>query len=187
VKLHENHTYLAAMGSMMYLETTTCPDIAYVAGALARFGSDPGVAHCNAVKHLLCYLQGTASYTLTYNLDNTTSELFTTFSDADHGGCKDSGRSTRGYIIKMGTGAVSWSSKLQKYCCAIHPPKPNTQPHRGWKGDLLDGEIYYPKLGFKSDKPSTLQIDNQSTIQAAKNLEHHGRMKQLDLRFFWFM
>ena len=41
------------------------------------------------------------------------------------------------------------------------------------------------ELGFKSDKPSTLHIDNQSTIQATKNPEHHGHMKQLDLRFFW--
>src|SRR5882672_4031623 len=176
--------YLAAMGSIMYLATTTRPDIAYAAGALARFGSDPGIAHWNAVKHLLRYLQGTASYALTYSPDNTTSEPFTTFSDANHGGCKDSGRSTGGYIIKMGTGAVSWSSKLQnivalssteaKYSAAVEAGKEIC-----WMRNLLS------KLGFKSDKPSTLHIDNQSTIQAAKNPEHHGRMKQLDLRFFW--
>ena len=28
-------------------------------------------------------------------------------------------------------------------------------------------------------------MDNQSSIQVAKNPEHHGRMKHLDLRFFW--
>ena len=28
-------------------------------------------------------------------------------------------------------------------------------------------------------------MDNQSAIQVAKNPEHHGRMKHLDLRFYW--
>jgi len=30
-----------------------------------------------------------------------------------------------------------------------------------------------------------MQSDNQSAIQVAKNPEHHGRMKHLDLHFFW--
>jgi len=75
----------------MYLATTTRPDIAYAAGTLARFGSNPGVAHWNAVKHLMCYLQGTANYVLTYSPDNTSTKLFMAFLDADHGGCRDSG------------------------------------------------------------------------------------------------
>ena len=28
-------------------------------------------------------------------------------------------------------------------------------------------------------------MDNQSAVQVAKNPEHHGRMKHLDLRYFW--
>ena len=30
-----------------------------------------------------------------------------------------------------------------------------------------------------------LYIDNQSAISVAKNPQHHGRMKHLDLRFYW--
>jgi hypothetical protein len=45
--------------------------------------------------------------------DPHSTELFSTFSNADHGGCKDTGHSTGGYILKIGIGAVSWSSKLQ--------------------------------------------------------------------------
>ena len=32
---------------------------------------------------------------------------------------------------------------------------------------------------------SVLHMDNQSGIAVAKNPEHHGRMKHLDLRFYW--
>jgi len=83
----------------------------------------------------------------------------------------------------MGTGAISWSSKLQnimlssteaKYLATVEARKEIC-----WMRNLLS------ELGFKSDKPLSLHIDNQSTIQVAKNPEHHGPMKQLDMRFFW--
>jgi hypothetical protein len=41
------------------------------------------------------------------------SQLFTTYSDTNHGGCKDTGCSTGAYIVKIGTGVVSWMSKRQ--------------------------------------------------------------------------
>ena len=39
--------------------------------------------------------------------------LFQTYCDADNGGDKDRGKSTSGYIVKLGSGVVAWSSKLQ--------------------------------------------------------------------------
>ena len=74
------------VGALMYLATTTRPDIAYTVGYLARFNSNPGLAHWQAVKHLLRYLNGTADYGITYAPDPNSNELFSTFSDADHGG-----------------------------------------------------------------------------------------------------
>ena len=105
--------YLATVGTLMYLATTTRPDIAYSVGVLARFNSNPGWAHWLVVKHLMHYIKGTLDYSLTYSPDPSSPEPFVTFSDADHGGCKDAGHSTGGYVIKMGTGAISWCSKLQ--------------------------------------------------------------------------
>src|SRR5437660_6541137 len=105
--------YLATVGALMYLATTTCPDIAYSVRVLARFNSNPGWTYWLAIKHLMCYIQDTLDYSLTYSPDPTCPELFTTYSDADHDGCKDSGRSTGGYMVKMGSSALSWCSKLQ--------------------------------------------------------------------------
>ena len=36
-----------------------------------------------------------------------------TYCDADHGRNKDNGKSTSGYMVKLGLGVVCWSSKLQ--------------------------------------------------------------------------
>ena len=41
------------------------------------------------------------------------------------------------------------------------------------------------EIGFPVPPSSVLWMDNQSAIQVAKHPEHHGRMKQLDLRWFW--
>ena len=43
-EMHQ-HPYISVVGSLMYLALTTRPDIAYVAGVLARFNSNPGLSH----------------------------------------------------------------------------------------------------------------------------------------------
>ena len=175
--------YLSAVGSLIYLAQCTRPDIAYAVGTLAKFNSDPSPIHWKAVKHVFRYLQGTKDYKLVYKPDGD-QELFVTYSDANHGACKDTGRSTGGYVVKIGSGAVSWSSKLQstvalssteaEYMAAVEAGK-----ELKWMRSLL-GEF-----GYKFDKPSTLCIDNQSAINVSKNPEHHGRMKHLDLKHHW--
>src|SRR3954471_1409090 len=97
-----NTPYLSAVGALMYLATTTHPDIAYTVGVLARFNHNPRAQHWTAVKHLLHYLKGTVDYFLILGPDPSSNELFTPYSDTDHGGCKDSEHSTDTSIIKMG-------------------------------------------------------------------------------------
>jgi hypothetical protein len=173
-----------AIGSLQYLSCTTRPDIAYTVGQLASFTSDPGVAHWHAIKHLLRYIKGTMDYAITYAPDPSMSQLFTTYSDANHGGCKDTGRSTGAYIVKIGSGVVSWQSKRQsivalstteaEYMAACEAGKEIV-----WMRKMLQ------ELGFPMPTSSVLYMDNQSAIQVAKHPEHHGRMKQLDLSWFW--
>jgi hypothetical protein len=179
----ESVPYLSAVGALMYLAVTTRPDIAYAVGVLARFSANPGVVHWKAVKHLFRYVKGTVDLKLTYSPDQS-DEFFTSFTDADHGGCKDSGRSTGGYLVKVGTGAVSWRSKLQptvalstteaEYIAAVEAGKEII-----WMRNILK------ELGYNFSSPSSLRMDNQSGINVAKNPEHHGRMKHLDLRHHW--
>ena len=103
--------YGQAVGSLFYLAVATRPDIARTVGNLARFSQHPGMAHWKAVKHLFRYIKGTLDYKLTY-APSPKPELFSSFTNADHAGCPDTGHSTSGYMIKMGTGVISWSSHL---------------------------------------------------------------------------
>lgn len=178
--------YLSAVGSLMYLATSTRPDIAYSVGLLARFSSNPGMRHWAAVKHLMRYIKGTLDLKLVYRRDayQDGGNLFVTYSDADHGGCKDSGKSTGGYLTCVAGGAVGWSSKLQgivtlssteaEYIAAVEAGKEAL-----WMRNILR------EFGYPTHSAVTLFIDNQSAISVAKNPEHHGRMKHLDIRWYW--
>ena len=110
----QQYPYISVVGSLMYLAVTTRPDITYAARMLARFNSNPGPAHWQAAKHVLRYLKGTTHHKLVYH-PSTSPEPFITYSDADHGGNPDNGKSTGGYVVKIGSGVVSWSSKLQPF------------------------------------------------------------------------
>ena len=105
--------YMSAVGSLIYLATQTRPDISYTVGVLARFNSNPGAAHWNAVKHLFRYIKGTLDYRITYSKSVTSPHPFITYTDANHGGCPDSGKSTGGFLVMMNGGPVSWRSKRQ--------------------------------------------------------------------------
>jgi hypothetical protein len=51
--------------------------------------------------------------------------------------------------------------------------------------EILWLQNLFSKLGYDVPNPSTLHIDDQSAVAVAKNPEHHGRIKHLDLRFYW--
>lgn len=84
----------------------------------------------------------------------------------------------------VGSGAISWSSKLQpivalsateaEFIAAVEAGKEIL-----WMRNILS------EFGYTVQGPSTLHMDNQSAISVAKNPEHHGRMKHLDLRYYW--
>jgi hypothetical protein len=177
--------YANAVGTLLYLATSTHPDIAYTVSVLCRFIANPGMAHWRAVHHLFRYLQGTKDAKLVYRRDAfDAQQIFATFCDADHAGNPDNMRSTGGYALLIAGGAVSWSSRLMpilalstteaEYISAVEAAKEMI-----WMRQLLS------EFGYTLKQPSPLQIDNQSAISVAKNPEHHGRMKHLDLRYYW--
>ena len=179
--------YASAVGAIAWLALATRPDLAYPVSVLARFTGNPGRSHWRALMHLFRYLKGTLDYKLTYDgkAVNARSELFYTYTDADHGGNPDNGRSTSGQIVMMAGGAVSWSSKLQTIV-ALSTTEAEYVAACSAGQEILWMRNFLTECGYSvKGAPSTLYIDNNSALQVAKNPEHHGRMKHLDLRFYW--
>ena len=108
------------------------------------------------------------------------------YSDTDLGENSNNEQSTSGMVIKMGTGAISWKSKLQTICAlstteAEYISAVTAAQEMLWLSNL------FKELGYPVTSAMPLFIDNKSAIAVAQNPEHHGRMKHLDLRYYWLI
>lgn len=99
------------VGALLYLSTGSRPDIAYAVGLASRKLENPSREDFVALKRILRYLKGTADHGLAYQpgyeLD------IVSYSDADHGGDLQTGRSTTGVVCLHAGAAVSWLSQKQ--------------------------------------------------------------------------
>ncbi|KAL6324338.1 hypothetical protein AAG906_012584 [Vitis piasezkii] len=93
----KNIPYASAVGSLMYAQVCTRPDIAFAVGMLGRYQSNLGKDHWKAAKKVMRYLQGTKDYKLMYR--RTSNLEVVGYSDSDFAGCVDSRKSTSGYIL----------------------------------------------------------------------------------------
>jgi hypothetical protein len=102
--------YCPVLGSVMWGQLATRPDLSFSVSLLARFQANPGINNWNALMHVIGYIKNTIDYGLTYSrgFDLTP----TAFADVDYGGCKDTRRSTSGYVFMIAGAPVAWSSKL---------------------------------------------------------------------------
>jgi hypothetical protein len=94
----------------MYIMLGTRGDIAYAVSMVSRHLANPGPQHMKLARRILRYLKGTKGLRPTYKGHL---QMLKRFTDADWAGCRDTRRSTAGYLFNIGSGAISWQSKRQ--------------------------------------------------------------------------
>ncbi|XP_046640239.1 secreted RxLR effector protein 161-like [Daphnia pulicaria] len=104
--------YQSAVGALLYLSTTTRPDIAYAVSKIARFNQNPGPQLWIAVKRIFRYLAGTKDYGIIFS--STKEQGALGFTDDDYGGDHDDRKSTSGCIFLLNGGPISWFSRKQE-------------------------------------------------------------------------
>ena len=83
-----SNDYASLIGSLQYLATATCPDIAYAVNRLAAYTTNLSFTHYGAAKRMLRYIKGTRNYGITYHAHSmqhvgpTDSNIFYGFLDA---------------------------------------------------------------------------------------------------------
>ncbi|CAM8995271.1 unnamed protein product [Rhodiola kirilowii] len=104
------HEYSRVIGSLMYVMTSTRPDIAFAVGKLSRYTSNPSEDHWKGVHRVLQYLKGTMNLGLVYSEFPSVVEGYSDaswiFNEEDHS-------STSGWVFLLGGGAISWAYKKQ--------------------------------------------------------------------------
>ncbi|CAI7867536.1 unnamed protein product [Closterium sp. NIES-54] len=155
--------YPELVGCLMYLMTTTRPDLAYPLSLLARYVS-PGryrKVHWDAAKRVLRYLCSTSRMGLV--LGGRARVVLTGHADASWVDDLATQRSSQGYTFSLGSGSISWrstrsSSVLSSSCEAeIYAGAMAAQELR-WLTYLLTD------LGEAPRSPPVLYVDNKAML-----------------------
>jgi len=101
--------YREALGSLMWLQVATRPDLSYIVNLLSHFAHNPGQTHWNALKHTLAYVKGTMHYGIIYHANGILEPVG--YVDSDFAGYKNSRRSTEGNVFIVAEGPIFWESK----------------------------------------------------------------------------
>ena len=139
----------------------------------------PTQRHWTAAKRVLRYLRGTTQHGVIYRKEDKP-ELIG-FSDADWAGDQNDRRSTSGYIFQVGSGAISWKSKKQD-CVALSTAEAEYMALSSATQESVWLRKLFTELGSPPEGPTVINEDNQSTIAMAKNPQHHGRAKHIDIK-----
>jgi len=178
----KNIPYAFVVGSLMYAQVCTRPDIAFVVGMLGRYQSNPGIDHWKAAKKVMRYLQGTKDYMLMYRQTDTLEVIG--YSDSDFAGCVDSRKSTSGYIFMMASGAVSWRSAKQTLIATSTMEAEfvscfEATLHGVWLKSFISRLIIMDSIS----KPLRIYCDNSTAVFMSKNNKSGSRNKHIDIKY----
>jgi len=166
--------YQELVGRLMYLSSSTRPDIAYAAATLARYMHQPEEKHWRIAKGVIRYLAGTVDLCLQYDGSGELEGAV----DADYNGCKDSRRSTTGWVFTYKGGTISLSSKRQPTVSSSTAEAEYVAAAAATREALWLRKLM-ADLGEK-DRAVPIAEDNQACLALIANPEGTGRAKNID-------
>jgi hypothetical protein len=185
--------YRSMLGSALYVEQWTRPDVSHSVSLLARHASNPGPKHYTALKRVLQYLHATSAAGLRWSRDPTLikhgrygmklNKLYA-YADADYAADRDKRKSRSGFVIYLNGAPVSWRSKLQSVVAL------STAESEYIAASQASQEIIYlrnllSRLGFSQDEATPLHEDNEACVQLAKNPVYRERSKHIEVRYHY--
>jgi len=176
--------YASAVGSLMYAQVCTRPDIAFAVNALGRYLSDPGLDHWKAVKKVFRYLQGTKDHMLTFKKSDQLQVIG--YSDSDFAGCPDDRKSTSGFIFMMAGGAISWKSVKQTLTATSTMEAEYVACYEAtcqavWLKNLISGFQIVESIS----RPLVIYCDNTVVVHLSQNNRSSTRSKHFDIKFLF--
>jgi hypothetical protein len=182
-KQMERIPYASAVGSLMYAQTCTRPDISFAVGMLGRYQSNPGMDHWKAAKKVMRYLQGTKDYMLTFKRSDHLEVIG--YSDSDFAGCVDSRKSTFGYLFLLAGGAISWKSAKQTIIASSTMEAEfvacfEATIHGLWLQNFISGLEIVDTIA----KSLKIYCDNSAAVFFSKNDRYSNGAKHMELKYF---
>src|SRR6266545_4359138 len=174
-----NKPYRPILGSVMWGQLATRPDLSFAVSLLSRFQADPSIEHWNALMHVIGYIKNTLDYGLIYSRDYDITPL--AYVDADYGGCRDTRRSTSGYVFTMAGGPVTWSSKRQA-TVALSTVEAEYVAMSRCAQQMVWMQTWLDEVEIEHDIPGIIRGDSRGAIALGRNTKDYGKVKHIDIR-----
>jgi len=173
-----NKPYHPVLGSIMWGQLATRPDLSFAVSLLSRFQADPGIEHWKGLLHVIGYIKNTMDYGLTYSRDADLTPLF--YVNADYGRCQDTRCSTSGYVFTMAGGAVTWSSKRQA-TVALSMVETEYVVMSQCAQQMIWMYTWLDEMEIAHTTPGVIRGDSRGAIALAKTTKDHGKVKHIDI------
>ena len=180
--LQDATRYRELVGSLIYLQQVTRPDLSFITNILGQQMSKPTKFHWELGLKTLRYLKGTIEFKLNYNRANNLQ--LTGYADADWGNAPDR-KSQSGYVFYMSANSspISWSSRKQNLvatstCDSEYVALSEAVSECLWLQQLIK-DI---NLKGVQSRPANMLCDNTPAISLAANPCYHKKSKHIDIK-----
>ena len=186
--------YRSYLMKLAHLANQTRPDLSNIVSILAQHQVDPYESDLKGLERAYRYLGGTYNLGLHYSRKDiiTTREdqdslripdpkkFLICYADASHGGTEaNSRRSQAGYVFLINGTAVTWSStKIRTIQATSSTDSELYSLHNAVKDAKWCKELL-TELGLHGPESLIIYQDNLSTISAAENPIHRGRLRHI--------
>ena len=198
-------SFLSVVGSLMYIATSTRPDISFAVNNIARHSSAVGASHVKALVRIVKYLNGTKHLGIvfrkttdsdilghpngasvyqgaTHPMDPYKEDVLKLYCDADYAGAVDR-KSTTGYVMLVNGAPVVWRSTRQKITAQSTAESEIVSATEAVK-DVVHLRLLLTESGFERycQGPTVVHEDNQACIYLANNLKSRRSAKHFETR-----
>ncbi|XP_040361930.1 secreted RxLR effector protein 161-like [Rosa chinensis] len=184
-KTMENVPYARLVGSLMYAQVCTRPDISFAVNMLSRYQSNARHEHWVAGKKVLRYLKSTRDHMLVYKRIEDQELKVECYTNASYKQDLDDLKSTSGYIFMFAGGAISWKTNKQSLTAtstfqAEYIAIFEAIAHALW----LRNFISRMKVVDLIERPMTIYYDNAAAVFFSKNNKRTSGSRNIDVKYF---
>jgi len=167
------------VGALQYLSFTR-PDIYFAVNRVCQYMHAPTDSHWVAVKRILRYLKGTASYG--FHITRGTSFSLHGFTDADWAGSIDDRKSMGGYLVFFGQTPISWKSGKQR-TVARSSTEAEYKALADGTAEVIWLQYLLTDLQVPSVPAPTIWCDNLGATYLSANPIFHARTKHVEVDY----
>lgn len=172
--------YRSLIRSLMYVATTTRPDVAFIVALLSRHLDSPTTSHWKSANCVLRYLKTTQILGIHYRASRG-NLLVEAFSDSDCASSKDTRMSVSGALVIINGGPVIFKSSQQR-TVALGSAEAEQMALSACAEEIVWLRNLLFELGYPVSTATTVKLDNQSAIAIATNIGYQSRAKHIDIR-----